>query len=138
VTNLELVEKKLAFLERCLRELRQLADPSQVETDIRQQRFVERELQLAIQAALDVASHIVADERLAEPSTNADLFSALTRHLVIDASLGASMVRAAKFHNVLVHAYVDIDPTIVRDMLENRLGELDAYVAAVRTFVSCA
>jgi hypothetical protein len=36
MTNLELVEKKLAFIDRCLRELRQLADPSQLETDIRQ------------------------------------------------------------------------------------------------------
>lgn len=136
MTNLELLQKKLAFIERCLRELRQLAEPAQIESDIRQQRFVERELQLALQAALDVASHIVSDERLAEPSSNAELFSALVQHSVIDPSLGEPLVRAAKFRNVLVHAYVDIDPTIVRDMVENRLGDLDAYVAAVRTFIN--
>jgi uncharacterized protein YutE (UPF0331/DUF86 family) len=135
MTNGELVEKKLAFIERCLRELRDFAEPSAIETDVRQQRFVERELQLAIQAALDVASYIVSDERLAEPTSNADLFASLTKHGVIDARLGTELVRAAEFRNVLVHGYTDVDPAIVRDVVEHRLGELEAFVAAVRAFM---
>jgi uncharacterized protein YutE (UPF0331/DUF86 family) len=135
MTNRDLVEKKLAFVERCLRELRTLARPALIESNLPEQRFVERELQLAIQAALDVASHIVSDERLAEPASNADLFAALAGHGVLDASLGAALVGAAKFRNVLVHGYVDVDPAIVRDVLENRLGDLDAFVAAVRAFL---
>ena len=125
MTNRDLLEKKLAFVERCLRELRTLAKPEWIETDIREQRFAERELQLAIQAALDCASHIVSDERLAEPTSNADLFNALAQHGVIDAALGEALVQAAKFRNVLVHAYV----------VDNHLGELAAFVTAVRSFI---
>jgi uncharacterized protein YutE (UPF0331/DUF86 family) len=136
MTNRDLLEKKLAFIERCLRELRTLARPALIETNLPEQRFVERQLQLAIQAALDVASHIVSDERLAEPTSNAQLFAALTRHGVLDADLGAALAAAAKFRNVLVHGYVDVDPAIVRDVLENHLGELDAFVAAVRSFAT--
>lgn len=136
MTNRELVDKKLAFVERCLHELRTLARPALIETSIHEQRFAERELQLAIQAALDVASHIVSDERLAEPTSNADLFAALARHGVIDASLGGALVSAAKFRNVLVHGYVDVDPGIVRDVVENHLGELEAFVASVRAFLA--
>jgi len=46
---------------------------------VRERRFIGHTLQLAIQAALDLASHIVSDERLGEPATNRELFSLLAR-----------------------------------------------------------
>jgi uncharacterized protein YutE (UPF0331/DUF86 family) len=64
MTDPELVAKKLAFIETCVRELRTLARPERIADDLREERFVEHTLQLAIQAALDVGSHIVSDERL--------------------------------------------------------------------------
>jgi hypothetical protein len=53
--------------------LRRLARPAEIAHDLREQRFVEHTLQIAIQAALDVASHIVSDQRLGEPRTNREL-----------------------------------------------------------------
>ena len=72
-----LIEKKLAFIDTCLRELVELADPERLDSDVRERRFVEHTLQLAIQAALDVASHWVSARRLGEPETNRDLFTFL-------------------------------------------------------------
>jgi len=69
VTDPELVEKKLAEIDTYLRELRALADPARIRSDVKEERFVAHTLQLAIQAALDAASHIVSDERLGEPTT---------------------------------------------------------------------
>lgn len=63
----QLVAKKLAFLETCVAQLRTMARLDQIATDVREERFVEHTLQLAIQATLDVASHIVSDERLKLP-----------------------------------------------------------------------
>jgi hypothetical protein len=70
VTDPELAAQKLARIETCVRELRSLARPEAMRHDVRERRFVEHTLQIAIQAALDVASHIVSDERLGEPETN--------------------------------------------------------------------
>lgn len=67
MTDPALVSKKLALVETCLSQLRRLAKPEALANDIREQRFVEHTLQIAIQAALDVASHIVSDRRLGEP-----------------------------------------------------------------------
>jgi hypothetical protein len=69
VTDVELIEKKLAFIETCVQELRTLARPAAIATDLREERFAAYTLQIAVQAALDVASHIVSDDRLGEPET---------------------------------------------------------------------
>lgn len=55
MTDAELVAKKLALIETCIE-------------------------QLAIQAALDAASHVVSDERLGEPDSNRDLIAILERN----------------------------------------------------------
>lgn len=132
MTNRDLVEKKLAFVERIVRELRTEARPDRIEHDLREQRFVERQLQLAIQAALDVASHIVSDERWEEPTTNAALFAALARHGVVSQSLRGPLEQMAKFRNVLVHGYAEVDVAILRDVLEHHLDDLGAFVTEVR------
>jgi len=132
VTDRELIAKKLAFIETCVRELRTLARPSAMATDVRELRFVEHTLQLAIQAALDVASHIVSDERLGEPRTNRDLFDLLARNGWIGADLCDALRRMAGFRNILVHGYAEVDPGIVQDAAENRLVDLEDFVAAVR------
>ncbi|MCD6671532.1 MAG: hypothetical protein LT106_01635 [Burkholderiaceae bacterium] len=54
----DLVHKKLAFIETCIAELRSLARLDAIDDDIREERFVVHTLQLAAQAAIDVASHI--------------------------------------------------------------------------------
>lgn len=74
MTDSELIAKKPAEIESYIRELRTLAKPEKIATDLKEERFAAHTLQLAIQPALDVASHIVSDDRLGEPRTNRELF----------------------------------------------------------------
>lgn len=132
MTDPELVAKKLAFIETCVAELQRLADPEIIGTDIREERFVEHTLQMAIQAAQDVASHIVSDERMGEPRTNRELFDLLFRNGWLDESEAALLGNMVGFRNILVHGYGDVDLSIVRDVLENHLDELLQFAAVVR------
>jgi uncharacterized protein YutE (UPF0331/DUF86 family) len=132
VTDPDLVAKKLAVIETCCRELRELARLDRIRTDVRERRFVEHTLQLAIQAALDVASHVVSDERLGEPDTNRDLFALLEAAGWIEASLSDALQRMAGFRNVLVHGYTDVDLGIVQDATRTGLTDLERFVAVVR------
>ncbi len=135
MTDRDLVEKKLAQIETYVSELRRLAKPADLGRDLREERFVEHTLQLAIQAALDVASHIVSDERLGEPATNRELFDRLARRGYLSASLAATLGNMAGFRNLLVHGYDTVDLAIVRDVLEHRLDDLLAFVTAVRAIL---
>ena len=132
MTDPTLVAKKLALIESCLSDLQRLARPDILASDVREQRFVEHTLQVAIQAALDVASHIVSDRRLGEPRTNRELFDLLQRDGWLDVPLTATLRNMVGFRNVLVHGYDDVDLAVVRDVLANHLGDLAAFVAAVR------
>lgn len=132
MTDPTLVEKKLALIESCVSDLRRLAKPEALATDVREQRFVEHTLQIAIQSALDVASHIVSDRRLGEPRTNRELFDLLHRDGWLEAALAGSLRNMAGFRNVLVHGYDDVDLSVVRDVLGHHLVDFDAFVAAVR------
>lgn len=131
MTDAPLVVKKLAFIETCLRQLREHAQPAMLH-DIRELRFVEHTLQIAIQAALDATSHIVSDERFGEPQTNRSLFELLSQHGWLTSEQAAALSRMAGFRNILVHGYAEVDLAIVKDVLTNHLGDLDGFVAAVR------
>jgi uncharacterized protein YutE (UPF0331/DUF86 family) len=133
VTDPDLVAKKLAVIETSVRELRTLARPEAVTRDVKEQRFVEHTLQVAIQAALDVASHVVSDERLGEPRTNRELFTLLARQGLLPAELGDRLGRMAGFRNVRVHGYQDVDLAVVQDILVNRLDDLLVFVRTIRT-----
>lgn len=132
MTDPALIAKKLALIESCLSDLQRLARPAALASDVREQRFVEHTLQIAIQAALDVASHIVSDRRLGEPRTNRELFDFLQRDGWLDAPLTNTLRNMVGFRNVLVHGYDDVDLAVVADVLANHLGDLLAFVAHVR------
>lgn len=134
----DLVLKKLAFIETCVRELRTLARLDLIAQDVREERFVVHTLQLAVQAALDAASHIVSDQRLGEPETNRQLFDLLQRAGWLSASLTESLRDMAGFRNVVVHGYETVDLGIVRDVVQNRLQDLLAFVTSVRARVQTA
>jgi hypothetical protein len=91
MTDPDLIEKKLAQIETYIADLRRLARP-ELDRDVREERFVEHTLQLAIQAALDVASHIVSDERLGElaPIGNFSLYwpPRVSGSIAVTAALG--------------------------------------------------
>ncbi len=132
MTDPQLLAKKLAFIETCVSQLRTLARPDRIAEDLREERFVEHTLQLAIQAALDVASHIVSDDGLGEPETARDVFRLLGKAGLLPGDLTARLEKMAGFRNVVVHLYQEVDIGIVRDVVENHLGDLLEFTAAVR------
>lgn len=103
MTDVQLVAKKLAFVETCVAELRSLARPGEIERDLKEQRFVLYTLQIAIQAAQDIASHVVSSGRLGEPEKNRDLFEILGRAGWLPSELTARLTAMVGFRNLVVH-----------------------------------
>lgn len=123
---------RLAQIETCVHDLWTLARPGEMRTDVHEERFVERTLQIAIQAAIDVAAHIVAAERLGEPRTNRGLFDLLEVHGWIQDELATGLRRMVGFRNDLVYSSCDVDLDIVEEIVRHHVGDLLRFVQVVR------
>jgi len=128
----DLVRKKLAVIESCVQELKTLGRPADLQTDLRELRFEAYTLQISIQAALDVAAHIVSGERLGEPRTNRQLFDLLVRNRWLPEELAASLNGMVGFRNIVVHGYEIVDPAVVGEITRHHLDDLLVFVAAIR------
>jgi len=103
--------------------------------DIRSQRFVERTLQVAVEASMDVAHHIISDERWREPDSYADAFVVLAENSVISSEAAGRCRLMAQFRNKIVHYYEKVDPEQVFAIFSGHLGDFDEYVKAVRLWL---
>jgi uncharacterized protein YutE (UPF0331/DUF86 family) len=132
MTDPELIAKKLAEIETYVRELRTLVSIEKIDTEVKEERFAAHTLQLAIQNALDVASHIVSDEGLGEPQTNQELFALLERNDWLPAALARDLRSMTGFRNILVHGYQKLNREVLKDVLQNHLSDLIDFVQAIR------
>lgn len=128
----DLLRKKLALIETCVHELRTLGRPAEIRSDLRELRFAAYTLQIAIQAALDVAAHIVAGERLGEPRTNRHLFELLVRNHWLPDELATSLHGMVGFRNILVHGYEIVDSAVVEQIAVHHSGDLLTFVEAIQ------
>lgn len=95
------------------------------------QAIVERRLQLAIQACLDIANYLIAHRQLKVPDDERDLFAVLAEAGIISMDLARRMRGMINFRNILVHAYLEIDPALVHKHLTERLADLDEFAKAI-------
>ena len=75
---------------------------------------LERLLELIVQVAADILSHVLA-ERGASPESYRASFELAGEQGLLPTDLASRLARAAGLHNILVHLYEDIDYDIIRD-----------------------
>ncbi len=92
---------------------------------------VKYRLVVAIEAAVDAAEHIVAAEGLRSSTSMADVFRSLAEAGWLPTDLGQLLEDAARFRNLLVHQYGDVDDERVIAILRTRLDDLDRFVTVL-------
>lgn len=132
-----LVLRKIAILQTYLSQIREFAGITlqDYQSDWRTQRIIERTLQMIIEACVDLAHHIISDKAMRTPTSYADAFRVLAENGVIDSTLQVAMDRMAKFRNVVVHQYEEVDAEIVIAILRKRLPDLEQYISAILTYL---
>lgn len=131
MTDPDLVEKRLVFIESSVAELRQVSLDT-LESSRERRAYVLYTLQMAIKAAIDIALHITTEERAGEPRSYGDAFMVLARHQLLPAELATELKQMAGMRNVIAHQYLDIDLARVRRAVEQDLGDLLTFVSLIR------
>lgn len=136
MVDAEAVRRRLSEIDRRLGSLRGIRASGRDTflSDDALQTQAERHVQLAIQTAIDIANHIVAEESSETPEDYPSTFSSLASIGVIDVELAGRLRLAAGLRNILVHAYLDVHPELLWESLD-RLDDLGKFAASVETFL---
>jgi uncharacterized protein YutE (UPF0331/DUF86 family) len=128
-----LVLRKLSELEEYLSQIREFSSIAEEEysKDWKTQRIVERTLQIMIELAADISSHLISDKKLRLPTSYADTFKVLSEAGLIDPPLYEIMEKMAKFRNIVVHHYDRIDESIVITILQRHLEDFLVFRDAI-------
>lgn len=126
------VERWLIALRRSVFVLRRNAGctPEDLRSDIDRRWAIERGLQLAAQAALDIATHLGSALGL-DPLTYGSAIDCLVEAKVLPSNFGARFRRIAGFRNVLVHGYLDVDLDLVAEILSGQLDDFEEFARHV-------
>lgn len=137
MVDTEVVNNKLIKLEEYIKDLNEYQDieATKYKEDKILQRYLERTLHLAIESILDIGNHIISDERLGSPNNNADIIRILSKNDIIKQNKDR-YIQMAKFRNVIVHDYTDIDEDIVLNILKNGLNDLKEIFKWYKDYVS--
>ena len=97
---------------------------------------VERGLQVAAQSVFDIGNHILSGGFGERPADYAAVPVALARHGVIGSGHEARLHGLAGFRNLLVHDYARIDPSRVKQALDERAGDLAEFADAIEAWLN--
>lgn len=133
----EIVQRKLAELDARVARVRahRRASPDELASDRDALDLVAFNLMLAVQAACDIAAHVIADEGWTAPATVAECFHLLAEHQVITPATATALRRAVGFRNVVEHGYAGIDVRATYAASTAGLDDLDRFAREIATWL---
>jgi uncharacterized protein YutE (UPF0331/DUF86 family) len=137
LVDAEVVDRRLREIGRRLKALRDIHSRGETTflADEALQAQAERHLQLALQRAIGIALHILADDTDRTPEDYGSAFRELAAVGILGQDLADRLRLAAGLRNILVHAYLDVDPARIWTHL-GRLGDLEDFAYAVDRYLS--
>lgn len=131
--NPEMVRTRCADIEDAVQRLEALAAVPLADflADRDAQDIASYRLLVAIEAALALCYHVSSRRLRTTPPDYAGCFVLLGEAGILPPDLTRRLRNMAKFRNLLVHMYWEVDQRRVHAVLQENLGDLRAFTAAV-------
>lgn len=94
------------------------------------QDIVDRNLQTAIEAIIDISNHLISERGYRKPESSVDIFRILAEQKIIEVDFSKTLEDWVRFRNILIHDYADIDYEKVYSILTEELNDL-RHIASV-------
>ncbi len=127
----DVVLVKVAAIDRCLARIADVRSDSAARSTLDTQDIIVLNLTRAAQAAIDLASHVVATEGYGLPDSVAGTFSLLEMKGIIGSDLAIRLRKMVGFRNIAVHDYQTIDPRIVDAIVTEPVQDLRTFAAKI-------
>ncbi|GAB6007055.1 MULTISPECIES: type VII toxin-antitoxin system HepT family RNase toxin [Geobacillus] len=128
----DVILNKISVIERCLKRIREEynGDPKNLQNYTKQDSIV-LNLQRACEACIDLAMHIVAEQKFGLPQHSRDAFALLEEHGVISPSISKKMKAMVGFRNIAVHDYQQLNLGILQAIVEQHLDDFKQFAEAI-------
>ena len=128
----DVVLNKISVIERCKKRILDVYDqkPENLK-DYTKQDSIILNIQRACEACIDLAMHIVAQERLGLPQTSRDAFDMLESSSIIDEEIAKRLKAMVGFRNIAVHDYQTINLTILEQIVEKHLEDFTDFTKQI-------
>ncbi|MCU0561196.1 MAG: DUF86 domain-containing protein [Desulfobacterales bacterium] len=130
------IERKMTTVQERVSRLRQLAEKLTSFDDYRDSNdardIAERNLQIAIEACLDIGKIIISRQKLPEPKDYKGVFLALTQANIIRTETTRFLLDMAGARNILVHGYDKVDDSLVYGILKRHLDDFDVFLNEIK------
>ncbi|MFB6801657.1 DUF86 domain-containing protein [Peribacillus butanolivorans] len=131
----DVILNKISVIERCINRVKDVYanDPENLK-DYTKQDSIILNIQRACESSIDLAMHIVAEQRLGLPQTSRDAFDMLQTHSIIDENIAKRLKAMVGFRNIAVHDYQTINLDILEKIVDNHLGDFTNYTKQILSF----
>jgi len=90
---------------------------------------------MMIETCADIANHIISDAGMRVPTGYSDTFKVLFENNFMDKELFLIMEKMAKFRNIIVHQYEEVDAEIVITILKKHLPDFERFKETVLAYL---
>ena len=128
----DVVLNKISVIERCKKRIIDVYDqkPENLK-DYTKQDSIILNIQRACEACIDLAMHIVAQERLGLPQTSRDAFDMLESSSIIDKEIAKRLKAMVGFRNIAVRDYQTINLNILEQIVEKHLEDFTDFTKQI-------
>jgi uncharacterized protein YutE (UPF0331/DUF86 family) len=137
MVDTNLIQRKIILLENYKRGINSFSikNFNDFQKKFAVQKAVEKILEEMIQVCIDIAKHLIADEKMLIPDENTGLFKVLYENKIISLKTSEIMKKMVGFRNILVHMYEKIDIETVYDVYKKRLGDFDLFAKEIEKYI---
>ncbi|MFY0805670.1 type VII toxin-antitoxin system HepT family RNase toxin [Peribacillus frigoritolerans] len=131
----DVILNKISVIERCINRVKVVYEnnPENLK-DYTKQDSIILNIQRACEASIDLAMHIVAEQKLGLPQTSRDAFDMLHGALIIDENTVKRLKAMVGFRNIAVHDYQTVNLDILQQIVTNHLEDFTDYTKQILKF----
>ncbi len=124
--RIDLIERNLKLLEEIISEGYESFERSYRDIMASKHALLE-----SIEACIDIANHIIAVKGYRRPKDYVDIFKILEEEKILDKDLSERLQRMAKFRNILVHRYTEIETRKLYTIMTKDVKDIVSFVKAI-------
>ena len=135
--NTDLILKRIEEIEESINKLKNYTSVSKEEflKDKKNVDATKYQIIRAFEASFSICNHLCAKVLRKSPATYSECFELLAENKIIPNNLGKKFANIAKFRNIIIHLYWEVDDNEVYRNVKNGYKDFQIFVKEIKKFI---